>query len=224
MNYGQDFDKFRQSQGISGVASHQFTSMVNSAYINPSILEERQLNVTQMDVFSRLMMDRIIFLGTGIDDGVANIINAQLLYLQSVDAEKDISMYINSPGGGIYAGLSIYDTMNLITPDVSTMVTGMGASMGLILATAGEKGKRTALPHSRLMLHQPLGGAQGQATDMEITVKEIKKLKVELYNIVSEQTGQTFKRIEKDGDRDCWMTAAESVEYGLIDKVVTKTK
>jgi ATP-dependent Clp protease protease subunit len=180
------------------------------------------MNITQMDVFSRLMMDRIIFLGTAIDDYVANIIQAQLLFLESVDNSKDISIYINSPGGGVYAGLGIYDTMQFIKPDVATICTGMAASMGAVLMCAGEKGKRSALPHSRVMIHQPLGGAQGQASDIEITAREILKLKGELYDIISNHSGQTVEKIHSDSDRDYWMKAAEAKEYGMIDEVLER--
>ncbi|UWX68427.1 ATP-dependent Clp protease proteolytic subunit [Empedobacter stercoris] len=190
----------------------------------PYIVEERKLNVAQMDVFSRLMMDRIIFLGTGIDDQIANIIQAQLLFLESVDATKDIQIYVNSPGGGVYAGLGIYDTMQLVKPDVATICTGMAASMGAVLLCAGAAGKRSALKHSRVMIHQPLGGAQGQATDMEITLKEILKLKKELYDILATHSGQTFEQIEKDGERDYWMTSIEAKEYGMIDEVLLPRK
>ncbi len=183
-------------------------------------MEERRMNVAQMDVFSRLMMDRIIFLGTAIDDQIANIIQAQLLFLESVDATKDIQIYVNSPGGGVYAGLGIYDTMQLVKPDVATICTGMAASMGAVLLSAGAAGKRSALKHSRVMIHQPLGGAQGQATDMEITLKEILKLKKELYDILAHHSGQTFEQIEKDGERDYWMTSQEAKEYGMIDEVL----
>ena len=189
-------------------------------YMNPYILEERQLNVTQMDVFSRLMMDRIIFLGTKVSDQSANIIQAQLLYLDSVDPDKDISLYINSPGGSVYAGLGIYDTMQYINSDVSTICTGMAASMAAVLLVAGEKGKRYALPHSRVMIHQPMGGIQGQASDIEITAREILKLKEELYRIISDHSGQPFSKVEADSDRDYWMIAKEAQEYGMIDKVL----
>ena len=185
-------------------------------------MEERQMNITQMDVFSRLMMDRIIFLGTGINDQVANVIQAQLLFLESVDANKDISIYINSPGGGVYAGLGIYDTMQFIKPDVATICTGMAASMGAVLMCAGEKGKRSALPHSRIMIHQPLGGAQGQASDIEITAREILKLKDELYNIIASHSGQTFDKVNKDSDRDYWMKADEAKAYGMVDEILTR--
>lgn len=191
-------------------------------YISPSILEERQLNVTQMDVFSRLMMDRIIFLGTEINDYTANVIQAQLLYLDSADSDKDIHIYLNTPGGSVYAGLGIYDTMQFVRSRVATICTGMAASMGAVLLVAGEKGMRAALPHSRVMIHQPLGGIQGQASDIEITAKEILKLKDELYQIISDHSGQTMERIRQDADRDYWMKANEALEYGMIDKVYEK--
>ena len=193
-----------------------------SQYLNPYILEERQLNVTQMDVFSRLMMDRIIFLGTQIDDYTANTLQAQLLYLDSVDSGKDISIYINSPGGSVYAGLGIYDTMQFISSDVATICTGMAASMAAVLLVAGAEGKRSALTHSRVMIHQPLGGVQGQASDIEITAREIQKLKKELYTIISDHSKQTFDKVWTDSDRDYWMTAAEAQEYGMIDRVLTR--
>ncbi|MCB0401024.1 MAG: ATP-dependent Clp endopeptidase proteolytic subunit ClpP [Flavobacteriales bacterium] len=222
-----DQDEFRKyaikHQGISSATYDKYTSVLNS-YISPTIIEERQMNVASMDVFSRLMMDRIIFLGTGINDYVANIIQAQLLFLESVDAKKDIQIYLNSPGGGVYAGLGIYDTMQYIAPDVATICTGMAASMGAVLLCAGAAGKRTALKHSRVMIHQPLGGAQGQASDMEITVNEIKKLKKELYDIISNHSGKPFKDVEKDSDRDYWMTSQEAKEYGMIDEVLVKEK
>jgi ATP-dependent Clp protease protease subunit len=199
----------------------QFAS-IHGNYISPTIIEERQMNVASMDVFSRLMMDRIIFLGVPINDYVANIIQAQLLFLESVDAKKDILIYLNSPGGGVYAGLGIYDTMQYINPDVSTICTGMAASMGAVLLCAGAKGKRTALKHSRIMIHQPLGGAHGQASDIEITANEIKKLKNELYAIISEHTGKSFDDVWKDSDRDFWMTSTEAKEYGMIDEVLKK--
>ncbi|MCO7722548.1 ATP-dependent Clp endopeptidase proteolytic subunit ClpP [Myroides odoratimimus] len=190
--------------------------------MTPYIIEERQMNVASMDVFSRLMMDRIIFMGTAIDDYVANIIQAQLLFLESVDNEKDISIYVNSPGGGVYAGLGIYDTMQLIKPDVATICTGMAASMGAVLLCAGAAGKRSALPHSRVMIHQPLGGAQGQASDIEITAREILKLKDELYEIISKHSGQSMEKVHHDSDRDYWMIAQEAKEYGMIDEVLIR--
>ena len=195
-----------------------------NGYISPSILEERQLNVTQMDVFSRLMMDRIIFLGTEINDYTANVIQAQLLYLDSADHDKDISIYLNTPGGSVYAGLGIYDTMQFIKSDTSTICTGMAASMGSVLLCAGAKGKRSALPHSRVLIHQPLGGAQGQASDIMIASKEIEKTRTELYNIISEHSGQPFEKVFADADRDYWMTAAEARDYGRVDEVLTRKK
>ncbi|MGM5629571.1 ATP-dependent Clp endopeptidase proteolytic subunit ClpP [Apibacter raozihei] len=219
MDLGKEFIKYAvKHEGINSLTVDQY--VVSS--MTPYITEERKLNVAQMDVFSRLMMDRIIFLGTGIDDHVANIVTAQLLFLESTDASKDIQIYVNSPGGGVYAGLGIYDTMQIIKPDVATICTGMAASMGAVLLTAGAAGKRSALKHSRVMIHQPLGGAQGQASDMEITLKEILKLKKELYDILSNHSGQPFDKIEKDSDRDYWMTSAEAKEYGLIDEVLDK--
>ena len=214
--------------GMNGLSLDQYTSAVNAGisanYINPSIIEERQLNVAQMDVFSRLMMDRIIFLGTEVNDYTANVIQAQLLYLDSADPGKDVSIYINSPGGSVYAGLGIYDTMQYISSDVATICTGMAASMAAVLLVAGEKGKRFALRHSRVMIHQPMGGAQGQASDIEITAREIKKLKHELYTIIADHSGQPFDRVERDSDRDYWMTADEAKEYGMIDQVLIKAK
>ena len=197
--------------------------VASDSYISPSILEERQLNVTQMDVFSRLMMDRIIFLGTEVNDYTANVIQAQLLYLDSVDSDKDISIYLNTPGGSVYAGLGIYDTMQFVKSRVATICTGMAASMGAVLLVAGEKGMRAALPHSRVMIHQPMGGIQGQASDIEITAKEILKLKDELYQIIAEHSGQAMDKIRQDADRDYWMTAAEALEYGMIDKVYKRS-
>ena len=218
MNYGKEFEKFATKH--HGINSMYYDKIVSN--VTPYIMEERQMNITQMDVFSRLMMDRIIFLGTAIDDYVANIIQAQLLFLESVDNSKDISIYINSPGGGVYAGLGIYDTMQFIKPDVATICTGMAASMGAVLMCAGEKGKRSALPHSRVMIHQPLGGAQGQASDIEITAREILKLKGELYDIISNHSGQTVEKIHSDSDRDYWMKAAEAKDYGMIDEVLER--
>ena len=212
-----EFEKYaRRHCGISSLKLHDFQS-VSAAYVSPTIIEERQLNVAAMDVFSRLMMDRIIFLGAPIYDDAANIIQAQLLFL-----EKDIQIYINSPGGSVSAGLGIYDTMQLVGPDVATICTGLAASMGAVLLTAGAKGKRSALPHSRVMIHQPLGGAQGQASDIEITAREMMKTKRELYEILSQHSGVPVRRIEKDADRDYWLSAAEAREYGLIDEVLTK--
>ena len=209
--------------GLNAMALEQY-AQITSRYISPTIIEERQLNVAQMDVFSRLMMDRIIFLGTQIDDYTANVIQAQLLYLDSADPGKDISIYLNTPGGSVYAGLGIYDTMQYISSDVSTICTGMAASMGAVLLVAGTKGKRFALRHSRIMIHQPMGGAQGQASDIEITAREIQKLKKELYTIIADHSGNPFEKIEKDSDRDYWMTAAEAKEYGMIDDVMIKSK
>lgn len=218
-----EFEKYATKHlGISSMSLHRYTSAYG-AYISPTIIEERTMNVAQMDVFSRLMMDRIIFLGTGIDDHVANIIQAQLLFLESVDANKDIQIYLNSPGGGVYAGLGIYDTMQFIKPDVATICTGMAASMGAVLLCAGAPGKRSALPHSRVMIHQPLGGASGQASDIEITAKEIQKLKKELYEIISNHSGQDYKKVWKDSDRDYWMIAEEAKKYGMIDEVLTRS-
>lgn len=207
----------------SQAASVNTTALPSADYLNPYILEERQLNVTQMDVFSRLMMDRIIFLGTDVNDYSANVIQAQLLFLDQADPGKDVSIYINSPGGSVYAGLGIYDTMQYISSDVSTICTGMAASMAAVLLVAGEKGKRFALRHSRVMIHQPMGGAQGQASDIEITAREIQKLKKELYTIIADHSGQPFDKVERDSDRDYWMTAQEAKEYGMIDDVLIKS-
>ena len=209
--------------GLNGLALDSYMN-ITSSYISPTIIEERQLNVAQMDVFSRLMMDRIIFLGTQIDDYTANVIQAQLLYLDSSDPGKDISIYLNSPGGSVTAGLGIYDTMRYISSDVKTICTGMAASMAAVLLVAGEKGKRFALNHSRVMIHQPMGGAQGQASDIEITAREIQKLKKELYTIISTHSGVPFEKVEKDSDRDYWMTSFEAKEYGMIDDVLLKEK
>ena len=208
--------------GISSLSLDKYTSVYGS-YISPTIIEERQLNIATMDVFSRLMMDRIIFLGTPIDDYVANIIQAQLLFLESTDPSKDIQIYFNTPGGSVHAGLGIYDTMQYISSDIATICTGMAASMGAVLLTAGTKGKRSALPHSRLMIHQPMGGAQGQASELEITVREIMKLKNELYQIIAKHSGKTVKQVEKDADRDFWMTASEALKYGMIDEILERT-
>ena len=207
--------------GISSLTMDRYTSAYGS-YISPTIIEERQLNIASMDVFSRLMMDRIIFLGVPIDDTVANIIQAQLLFLESTDPSKDIQIYFNSPGGSVYAGLGIYDTMQYISADVATICTGMAASMAAVLMTAGQKGKRSALTHSRIMIHQPMGGAQGQASDIEITAREILKIKKELYTIIANHSGQTLEQIEKDSDRDHWMTAQEAVDYGMIDEILVR--
>jgi ATP-dependent Clp protease protease subunit len=206
---------------MNGLALDNFMAR-DGGYISPSILEERTLNVTQMDVFSRLMMDRIIFLGSEINDYVANVIQAQLLFLDTSDPGKDITIYINSPGGIVHSGLGIYDTMQIISSKVGTVCTGMAASMASVLLVAGTEGKRSALPHSRVMIHQPTGGMQGQSSDMEITVREIQKLRKELYTIISEHSKQPFERIEKDSDRDYWMTAQEALEYGMIDNILTK--
>jgi ATP-dependent Clp protease protease subunit len=219
MNYKSEFKKFFTSE-LGGNPMY-VDSQINAS-MTPYIMEERQMNLTQMDVFSRLMKDRIIFLGTGIDDQVANIVNAQLLFLESMDPKKDISMYINSPGGGVYAGLGIYDTMQFIKPDVATICTGMAASMGAVLMCSGVKGKRSALPHSRIMIHQPLGGAQGQASDIEITTREILKLKDELYTIIANHSGQTKYKVNEDSDRDYWMKADEAKAYGMVDEILIR--
>lgn len=217
-----EFKKYATKHiGISSISLEKYASVYNS-YMSPTIIEERQLNIAQMDVFSRLMMDRILFLGVPIDDDVANIVQAQLLFLESTDPTKDIQIYMNTPGGGVHAGLGIYDTMQYITPDIATICTGMAASMGAVLLTAGTKGKRTALTHSRVMIHQPMGGAQGQAADIEITAREIQKLKKELYDIIAKHSGNSFKKIEKDSDRDYWMTADEAKAYGMIDEVLLR--
>jgi ATP-dependent Clp protease protease subunit len=202
---------------------HRYTSVMQN-YISPTIIEERQLNIATMDVFSRLMMDRIIFLGVPIDDYVANIIQAQLLFLESSDSRRDIQIYLNTPGGGVNAGLGIYDTMQYIAPDVATICTGMAASMGAVILCAGAAGKRTALTHSRVLIHQPMGGTQGQAADIEIQTREIMKLKKELYEIIASHSGQTYKKVEKDSDRDYWMTAEEAKTYGMIDEILVRTK
>ncbi|MDH7445323.1 ATP-dependent Clp endopeptidase proteolytic subunit ClpP [Aquimarina sp. 2201CG14-23] len=223
MNYGKEFEKYATQH--HGINSNYYDKMITSMYpqgMTPNIIEERQMNVAIFDVFSRLMMDRIIFLGTGINDQVANIIQAQLLFLESVDSSKDIQIYINSPGGSVYAGLGIYDTMQFIKPDVATICTGMAASMGAVLLCAGEKGKRSGLPHSRVMIHQPLGGAQGQASDIEITAREILTLKEELYQIIAKHSGQTYDKVYEDSDRDYWMKADKALEYGMIDEILTR--
>ncbi len=209
--------------GMSGAKIDSYQSLLN-AYISPTIIEERQLNIASMDVFSRLMMDRIIFLGLPIDDYVANIVQAQLLYLESADPARDIQIYINSPGGSVHAGLGIYDTMQYIGADVATICTGMAASMSAIILAAGAKSKRSCLKHSRMMIHQPMGGAQGQVSDIEITVREIQKLKRELYEIISEHTGNPYEKVEKDSDRDYWMTAEEAKTYGMVDEVLVRNK
>lgn len=220
-----DFRKYATKHlGLNSLALDQYiqSQKIDNGYLNPYILEERQLNVTQLDVFSRLMMDRIIFLGTQVDDYTANVIQAQLLYLDTADSGKDISLYINSPGGSVHAGYGIYDTMQFINSEVSTICTGIAASMAAVLLVAGEKGKRFALKHSRVMIHQPLGGAQGQASDIEITAREIGKIKKELYTIISDHSGQSFEKVEKDSDRDYWMTSSEAKEYGMVDEVLMK--
>jgi len=217
-----DQNEFRKyATKHQGISSMHLDSYIESS-LTPYIIEERQLNVAQMDVFSRLMMDRIIFLGTGINDQVANIITAQLLFLESVDAKKDIQIYLNSPGGSVYAGLGIYDTMQYIQPDVATICTGIAASMGAVLLCAGAEGKRSALRHSRVMIHQPLGGAQGQASDIEITTREILKLKKELYDIIALHSKKDYDKVYADSDRDYWMTASEAKEYGMVDEVLLR--
>lgn len=224
MNIRDDFEKFaRSKKGISSLTMHRYASLADS-YISPTIIEERQLNVASMDVFSRLMMDRIIFLGLPIDDYAANIIQAQLLYLDSADPTRDIQIYFNTPGGSVHAGLGIYDTMQYITANIATICTGMAASMGAVLLTAGTKGKRSALKHSRIMIHQPMGGAEGQASDIEITVREILKLKKELYEIIAYHSGNSVEKVEKDADRDYWMTSLEAKDYGMIDEVLLKER
>jgi ATP-dependent Clp protease protease subunit len=223
MSNFDDFSKFAKSNmSISSLNLHRYTSIYGN-YISPTIIEERQLNIASMDVFSRLMMDRIIFLGLPIDDYVANIIQAQLLYLDSTDPGKDIQVYFNTPGGSVYAGLGIYDTMQYISADIATICTGMAASMGAILLIAGKKGKRSALKHSRIMIHQPMGGAEGHASDIEITAREIVKLKKELYEIISLHSGNPIEKVEKDADRDYWMTSLEAKDYGMIDEILHKT-
>lgn len=219
-----EFQKYATKHlGINSLCLDRYVSSINNqGYINPTVIEERQLNVAQMDVFSRLMMDRIIFLGTVIDENVANIIQAQLLFLESTDSRRDIQIYLNSPGGSVYAGLGIYDTMQFITPDVATICTGMAASMAAVLLCAGAQGKRTALQHSRVMIHQPMGGVQGQATEIEITAREIQKLKNELYDIIAKHSGQPFDKVWADSDRDYWMTSTEAKEYGMIDEVLVR--
>lgn len=223
--FSQDeFKKYAvRHKGINSLTLEKFQSVTNS-YLTPNIIEERQLNIASMDVFSRLMMDRIIFLGVPIDDDVANIIMAQLLFLETSDPGKDIQIYFNSPGGSVYAGLGIYDTMQYISCDVATTCTGLAASMSAVLLTAGTKGKRSALRHSRIMIHQPLGGAQGQASDIEITAREIQKLKKELFTIIADHSGNPYKKVEKDSDRDYWMTAQEAMDYGMIDKILIREK
>jgi len=224
MDFGKEFRKYAvKHKGISSIAVDAYleSSVEN---MTRTVIEERPMNFREIDVFSRLMADRIIFLGMPIDDYVANIVQAQLLFLDSMDARRDVQMYINSPGGSVYAGLGIYDTMQWINPDVATICTGLAASMGAVLQCAGAKGKRTALPHARIMIHQPLGGAQGQASDIEITAREIQKLKKELYDIIATHSGQAFDKVERDSDRDYWMTAQEAKDYGMIDDVLIKVK
>ena len=219
-----DFEKYAvKGRGLSSMTLSRYTS-VYDGYINPTITEERQLNVAQMDVFSRLMMDRIIFLGVPIDDDVANIIQAQLLFLAAKDPGADITMYLNTPGGQVHSGLAIYDTMQLVQPDVATVCTGMAASMGAVLLCAGEAGKRSALPHSRVLIHQPLGGAQGQATEILIAAKEIEKTRTELFNIIAQHSGQPFEKVAADGERDFWMSAQEAKAYGMVDEILSKKR
>jgi len=219
-----EFEKFAsRGRGISSMTLSRYQSAIDS-YINPTIIEERRLNVASMDVFSRLMMDRVIMLGVPIDDDVANIITAQLLFLASVDSTADISLYLNTPGGQVSSGLAIYDTMQLVEPDVATICTGMAASMGSVLLCAGAKGKRSALPHSRVLIHQPLGGAQGQATEILIAAKEIEKTRTELFNIIAEHCGQPYEKVAADGERDYWMSAQEALDYGMVDEILKKQK
>jgi ATP-dependent Clp protease protease subunit len=224
MESKKEFLKYTRSKGMTSAFVEDYMSKIQSSYISPTIIEERPMNVASMDVFSRLMMDRIIFLGSPIDDYVSNVILAQLLFLESTDPSRDIQIYVNSPGGSVYAGLGIYDTMQYIQAEVATICCGMAASMGAVLLCAGEKGKRSALHHSRVMIHQPLGGAQGQASDIEITAREILKLKHELYEIISYHTGSTIKKVEKDSDRDYWMKADEAKSYGMVDEVLTNIR
>lgn len=223
MNIQKEFEKFAvKDQGINANYYDRIITSMTPVGMTPNIIEERKMNAVAMDVFSRLMMDRIIFLGTPVTDQVANIIQAQLLFLESTDAAKDIQIYINSPGGSVYAGLGIYDTMQFIKPDVATICTGMAASMAAVLLCAGEKGKRSGLPHSRVMIHQPMGGAQGQASDIEITAREIVTLKKELYEIIAKHTGQTYDKVQEDSDRDFWMKANAAKDYGMIDEVLLR--
>ncbi len=225
MDYGKEFKNYAiKDQGISSTYYDKIIGSMYPTNMTPNIIEERQMNIAVFDVFSRLMMDRIIFLGTGINDQVANIVQAQLLFLESTDASKDIQIYINSPGGSVYAGLGIYDTMQFIKPDVATICTGMAASMGAVLLCAGHKGKRSGLTHSRVMIHQPMGGAQGQASDIEITAREILKLKDELYQIIANHSGQSIEKVTDDSDRDYWMKAAEAREYGMIDEILVRDR
>ena len=224
MDYGKEFKKFAiKDQGISSLYYDQIVSSMTPVGLTPNIIEERQMNIAIFDVFSRLMMDRIIFLGTGINDQVANIVQAQLLFLESTDASKDIQIYINSPGGSVYAGLGIYDTMQFIRPDVATICTGIAATMAAVLLCAGAEGKRSGLQHSRVMIHQPLGGAQGQASDIEITAREILKLKDELYEIIAKHSKQPFEKVYEDSDRDYWMRAEAAKEYGMIDEILVRS-
>ena len=224
MDYGKEFKKFAiKDQGISSLYYDQIVSSMTPVGLTPNIIEERQMNIAIFDVFSRLMMDRIIFLGTGINDQVANIVQAQLLFLESTDASKDIQIYINSPGGSVYAGLGIYDTMQFIRPDVATICTGIAASMAAVLLCAGAEGKRSGLQHSRVMIHQPLGGAQGQASDIEITAREILKLKDELYEIIAKHSKQPFEKVYEDSDRDYWMRAEAAKKYGMIDEILIRS-
>lgn len=223
MDISKEFEKFAvKDQGVNPMYYDKIMGSMYPTNLTPNIIEERQMNIAIFDVFSRLMMDRIIFLGTGVNDQVANIIQAQLLFLESTDAQKDIQIYINSPGGSVYAGLGIYDTMQFIKPDVATICTGMAASMGAVLLCAGADGKRSALPHSRVMIHQVSSGAQGQASDIEITAREIVKLREELYTIIAKHSKQTYEKVYADSDRDYWMKAAEAKEYGMIDEVLTR--
>jgi ATP-dependent Clp protease protease subunit len=225
MDFGKEFEKYAvKHKGLNSMHVGNYINSVYGNYISPTIIEERQLNVATMDVFSRLMMDRIIFMGVPINDYVANIIQAQLLFLESADAKRDIQIYVNSPGGSVYAGLGIYDTMQYIGPDIATICTGMAASMAAVLMCAGTKGKRTALRHSRIMIHQPMGGAEGQASDIEITAREIQKLKKELYEIIAFHSGKPYDDVWNNSDRDYWMTAEESKQYGMIDEVLIKNK
>jgi ATP-dependent Clp protease protease subunit len=223
MNYAKEFEKFAvKDQGVSSTYYDRILTSMYPTNLTPNIIEERQMNAVAMDVFSRLMMDRIIFLGTGVNDQVANIIQAQLLFLQSVDSSKDIQIYINSPGGSVYAGLGIYDTMQFVKPDVATICTGIAASMAAVLLCAGEAGKRSALKHSRVMIHQPMSGTQGQVSDMEIAVRETIKVKEELYTIIANHSGKPYDQVEKDSDRDYWMKSDEAKEYGMIDEVLER--
>lgn len=223
MDFGKEFKKYAtKHKGLSSIATEQYIDSVEN--MTRTVIEERPVNFREIDVFSRLMADRIVFLGTQVDDYISNIIIAQFLFLESMDAKRDIQMYVNSPGGSVYAGLGIYDTMQFIKPDVATICTGMAASMGAVLLCAGAAGKRSGLEHSRVMIHQPMGGAQGQESDIEITAREIKKLKKELYDIISHHSGQDYKKVEKDADRDYWMKADEAKKYGMIDEVLTRKR